>query len=265
MSTKHRTLAHAVPTYVKIKLATPDEFDLLYSKSPRNTISCLYKEGDVWKKISLTPRQFLKQKQELYFAWFENEFERFHSDYELERVLSHQNNVIGTKKKIYFDRIESCGQDFTYERPYVHFIYQPVIKNREIELRKKFADTFEIQITVDELDNKLYKEVQELAVNKYRAKSEEIIEEIPIELWNAKLNFKNHIHLRFESHWHNHSRYKFNMTMIQENKLGMPPSYISDWYKKTKYVKVKNIEHADNILSEFNKYITKVLPKLRLP
>jgi hypothetical protein len=253
----HVTLQHAVPTHVRIEpLLSSNKIDKFKFYQKKWAVHCIYKENDKWLAIDINLNKINKHKDK-FIIWFENYSGVFYSWSAVEDLLEYQNEIIGTDDVIYFDEIESCGQDFTYESPYIHYVYQPMLKNDELYLRKKFADCFQIEIHVGELENKLYRDIQRLAIKKYNI-SAKVINKIPIKLYNAQLHFYNYIDFSFSQEFKNKS-FVNNMTMHEKKS-----NSIFNWHKKSYYYTAKSLDEVDNLLSDYNNYIQNILPKLRL-
>lgn len=261
---KHITLQHAVPTYVRIEpLSTSNKIDNFKFYQKKWIVYCIYKENDKWKAAEINFNKINKQTDK-YLIWFENYSGVFYNWNAVDHLLTYQNEIIGTDDVIYFDEIESCGRDFSYEKPYTHYVYQPLLKNNELDLRKKFADSFQLYIWIDTLDNKLYKDIQQLAVKKYKV-SAKVINKIPIKLRNAKLHFDNFIVFSYSAEFKNKS-FVYFMTMHKNE-----AEYMNNWYKKSLSFEyygndsAKTLDEVDNLLSDYNNYIQNIYPKLRLP
>jgi hypothetical protein len=183
-------------------------------------------------------------------------------------AMSSYLDVIGTKKKVYFDVVQRQGTDFTYEQPYIQLYHQPNLKNRKLELRKKYSDVLWLDIEVDELDNELFVAIQKMAIDKFGVISRtlhsegavpcEVVEEIPVKLYHAKLNFNNKIRFQIEKSYLRKTPYilmragsRFNDSLL-------------NFHMNTIHKKAYSVDEAEKYLKEFAEY-SRIVPKLNSP
>jgi len=292
MARDNKTKVHAIPTNVYLLPANDNNcWNMFRSRTYcNNDVYCVFlnDEGkyetayfDIFQMKEKKPfklyvskeggRGYLRvetvSRDRVFFAYFSNEYENFLDV----KALNNCIEVVGTKKKTYFDLVQSCGRDFSYEKPYVEFYHQPAIKNRSLDLRRKFSDVLTLTMTIDELDDELFSAIQRLAIDKFRViertgiHNDEthpcvVVEKIPVKLSNAKLRFSNKIHFRIEKagSWTRKTPY---LKMKAGDSFD---SYLGNMYMKTAYEDVDTLERADEILTEFMKYV-RIVPKLNSP
>jgi len=292
---KHKTLQHAIPATIKLMpLSEKNCWNMFCFRSyGRMTeyANCVvndegeyktaffrktdldkkkltvYLSKDNWNDCTYTSSKEV-HRDRVFFCYFELD-EKVHKKFIWnKRALNDCIDLVGTNKKTYFDKIESQGTDFTYERPYFEYYHQSILKNRRLELRRKYTDVLMLNLEIDELDNDLFVAIQKMAIEKYGvifkilysegAVPCEIIEEIPVKLNNAKLWFSNRISFKIKE---SHLR-KTPFVMMLAG--GYHDSYMSSWHMKTIYEKVASVEEAEKHLKEFVSY-SRMVPKLNSP
>lgn len=289
---KHTTLKHAIPAVIKTMPLTKqncwDIFCFRNNGKMAELVNCVINDEGEYKTAYISKSDLSKKKVKTYISKdncggyisskvidIENAFFCYFSliqdDKKIiwdKKALNSCLNLIGTNKRTYFDKIESQGTDFSYERPYFNYIHQPILKNRRLDIRKKYADVIKLVIQIDELDNELFVDIQKMAIKKYGVVFRtlirkgvvpcDIVNEIPVKLQNAKLSFSNIISFKIEN------SYLRKTPFILMKAGGYHEDYLSDFYMKTIYKKVKNIEQADKVLKEFASY-SRIIPKLKSP
>jgi len=211
----------------------------------------------------------------LYFVYMENKMETI---YNIDDILRDYQKYINTKKTTYADWIVSCGQDFTYEQPYGHLLLQPKLRKKHIELRKKWIDNPRITFCFDDLQ--LFRDVQKLLVDKYNAVGERRWKEK-----KGRLDYDGYHPYKTQDEYPTYSAEHLEKPLIYpylrigntvgfmesrnpriKVKCGSDDDYpSSSLYKRQKYITIKTIEEADEILNSYQKYIKLVLPKQREP
>lgn len=289
---KHRTIQHAVLADIKLCPANSETYNDMFKFDYQKSFG-IYKDADLYKffvfnknELDKKNKNFIKgvvkkrinefssyeetikaEPEKVFFIWFEIKNKKFVSY--LEDVITKYNHLIGTDEKLYFDEVVSQGMDFTYEQEYKHFVLQQEIKNEYLDLRSEFVDCPQIHITIKPEDkNSLFKNIQLFAIKElgavYGTKYDNgrkigfeecvVLNKIPIELRDGQLNFKNSIDFDIIDYTE-----KIRMSAGEDF-----DRFLSDLYRRNKYVKFKNIKEAKSFLLRYKSYTENVLPKLKV-
>lgn len=209
----------------------------------------------------------------LFFVYFENKLD---TKFDTEYIIDKCSKYIGKKKILDADWVISCGQDFTYEKPYGQLVLQPKLNRKYIDLRKEWADNPKITFYFSG-NVKLFREVQKLLIEKYGAVGKrkykvnekgyhqrigyypyEIIEEFPT--YNASHLDKPIVYdYLYISNTVEFMETK-NPRIRVKNGEDRDTSLFS-LYKREKGLSVKSIEQVEEFLDSYQKYIKLVLPK----
>jgi len=252
--------------YVNCVIQTDEGYDIGYFEKSHldRPIIKVYISDDIWRGYTSTENVNRKKIFLCYFELKDGSIKRF---WDVD-ALRNCSDLIGTRKLTYFDAVRRQGMDFSYERPFMQYYHQPILRNRRLDIRKKYADVLKLNITVDELDNELFVEVQKMAIEKFGAINAimhkgkivpcNIVEEIPVKLYDAKLSFTNKISFQIEKSY-------LRRTPFIKMKAGRShTAYLSNMHMKTKYKTVDSVEEAEKHLKEFVSF-SRIVPKLNTP
>jgi hypothetical protein len=228
-------------------------------------ISCYTKKGD---KLKVNPK-------DLYWFRFRTEHWGVFNN-GIEQGIKFQD-FIGTRKRLYGDVIQFHDTSLTHNRPFDRIVIQD--KARYFDLRKEFAYVGRLDINVDELDNHLFKSIQEVLVEKYGAIrrrdykdniiEHEIVDEVPCKISNAKLDFDSTIRLRIKNRnfWHYKGRKSFDIEIIPISTSYHPYDYSSLYPElwESRNINPSNIGEFEEYFDRFYKYLKLVLPKTKMP
>jgi hypothetical protein len=292
MPRKNKTLRHAVPARIKLMPLSEDNcwnmFQFRHYRKMTHYVNCViqtdegyeigyfenshldipiikvYFSDDIWR--SYTKTENIKRNKILlcYFELNDGSIKRFWDV----NALRNCKELIGTRKLTYFDAVKRQGMDFTYEQPFMQYYHQPILRNRKLDTRRKYADVLKLDLIVDELDNELFVAIQKMAIEKFGVINSimhkgkkvpcEIVKEIPVKLYDAKLNFTNRISFQIEKSY-------LRKTPFIKMKAGdYHTEFLSNLHMKTIYETVETVEEAEKHLKEFVSF-SRIVPKLRTP
>lgn len=202
MSTKSRTKEVSIPTRVKlIKLLDYTgglrkiSGTISYGKDG-STFQTLYNDDGVWKSFDVYHCKYDKSNKkvlgrlsnrktgdyiygsynckllisDLYVITGVNRYGSF--NIRPDNMIQWYYDIIGTRRLIYSDRVEHCGQSFSYERPYMRDSLQYKLGNRHKELRQEFRDDPVLIFCFESVD--YFKRFQSLLVDKYNVVGDQI-------------------------------------------------------------------------------------------
>jgi len=290
---KHKTLRHAIPAKIKLMPLSEENcwnmFCFRNSGKMTEFVNCVVKDEEGYKTAFFKKTDLDKKDITVYIS--KESWGTYRTSKDISRDLvffcyfeidegphkkfiwniSALNNcidLIGTNKRTYFDKVESQGTDFSYEQPYFVYYHQPILKNKKLDIRKKYADVLRLNIEIDELDDELFVAIQKMAIEKYGvifktlysegAVPCKIVEEIPVKLYDAKLSFSNRISFQIEK------SYLRKTPFILMLAGGYHDSFLSQFHMKTVYARAESVEEADELLKEFITY-SRITPKLNSP
>lgn len=224
--------------------------------------------------FSYSTSKFSASSNKLFVAYFENKLSTLFS---VSKIADTYQDYIGTDKHIDSDLVISCGQDFTYEKPYTQLVLQPKLKGKHIGLRKKFADDPIITFYFDKNNPAVFRQVQELLVKKYKAVGERRWKSgkngrkdwdgfYPLEIKdNFPTSHPNHLNEPIvwsylyirntcSDIFNKHKKIRVNHGNSGTRNLG-------DLYTRSIGISIKSIEDAEDFLDEYYKYVKLVRPK----
>lgn len=252
--------------FVNCVVKTEGGYDMGYfekSHLDRKTIK-VYVSDSVFRSYTRVEEA---NRDDVYLCYFELKDEGVKRFWKLD-AIKNCIDLIGTRKLTYFDVVIRQGMDFSYEQPFKEYYHQPNLKNRRLDLRTKYADVLKLNFEIDELDNELFVAIQKMSIDKFGVISRilhsqgavpcEIVEEIPVKLYNAKLNFSNQISFKIVD------SYLRKTPHILMKAGGYHESFLSDLHMNTIYEKVSSVEEAERYLKEFVSF-SRIVPKLNTP
>jgi len=255
---RHKIISIATPANIYIininDIQFEDELKVDYRYN--QTYKFIEKVNNTWNIVQCTFKKAKKSKKDLKFIYaLIKDYPPINLDRYLEDILKYEPYALDNKV-IYFDVYRSIEDGFSNSKPFKTFVYQPELKNNDIVLRTKYTMINGLSLSfVDELNDKLYSDVQRMIINKFFIKSDiNVIETIPVKLCNAKLSFNQYINIGENHDYINNTYY---LKMHQESCIMYNRHYLSS--------EISTINDANITLTEYIDFITNIRPKLYLP
>lgn len=221
-----------------------------------------------------TSGKFTAPADKLFVVYIENKFSKIYS---ADDIIDDYQDYIGTDKTLDSDWVISCGQDFNYEQPYGQMVLQPNLKGKYIDLRKKFADDPKITFYFEKKQVKLFRDVQKLLIEKYKAvgkRKRKITKDgrshdDGFELWELQNEFptSTYSHLKEPIIWsYLYIGNTCSDTWDKNKKIRVKSGdsddrSIGDLYKRSLDITVKSLKQVEDFLDEYSKYVKLVRPK----